>query len=147
MVIKFSFGASNVAQKLIKKNKPMSLSTSEIAARLIELCNEGKYEQAQRELYADDAESVEPDGAQGMTSVKGLDAIVEKGHQFTAMVEEFHGTSASEPVISNNFFAYHSVVDVTFKGMGRVPMSELAVYETRDGKIVKEQFFYTPRPM
>jgi hypothetical protein len=28
------------------------------------------------------------------------------------------------------------------KGAGRVKMDEVAVYEVRDGKIVKEQFFF-----
>ena len=30
----------------------------------------------------------------------------------------------------------------TYKGMGRQKMDEIAVYEVKDGKIVKEQFFY-----
>jgi limonene-1,2-epoxide hydrolase len=33
-------------------------------------------------------------------------------------------------------------MDVTMKGPGRVQMDEIAVYEVKDGKIVKEQFFY-----
>jgi hypothetical protein len=28
------------------------------------------------------------------------------------------------------------------KGMGRLNMDEIAVYEVKDGQIVKEQFFY-----
>ena len=38
------------------------MSTEAIAKRLVELCREGKYEQAQRELFAKDAVSVEPEG-------------------------------------------------------------------------------------
>jgi hypothetical protein len=33
-------------------------------------------------------------------------------------------------------------MDVTLKGAGRVNMDEIAVYEVKDGKITKEQFFY-----
>jgi hypothetical protein len=33
-------------------------------------------------------------------------------------------------------------MDVTMKGQGRSKMDEIAVYEVKDGKIVKEQFFY-----
>jgi hypothetical protein len=33
-------------------------------------------------------------------------------------------------------------MDVTMKGQGRMNMDEIAVYEVKDGKIVKEQFFY-----
>lgn len=38
------------------------MTTAEIARRLVELCKEAKYEQAQRELHSPDAESVEPTG-------------------------------------------------------------------------------------
>jgi limonene-1,2-epoxide hydrolase len=33
-------------------------------------------------------------------------------------------------------------MDVTMKGAGRINMEEIAVYEVKDGKIVKEQFFF-----
>ena len=34
------------------------------------------------------------------------------------------------------------LLDATFKGMGRQKIEEICVYETKDGKIVKEQFFF-----
>jgi len=49
-----------------------------IANRLHELCSQGKYEEAQRELYSEDALSVEPPHSQGLQSVKGLDGIIKK---------------------------------------------------------------------
>ena len=33
-------------------------------------------------------------------------------------------------------------LDATSKSMGRMKMDEIAVYEVKNGKIVKEQFFY-----
>jgi hypothetical protein len=33
-------------------------------------------------------------------------------------------------------------LDATMKGVGRTKMDEIALYEVKDGKIVKEQFFY-----
>jgi len=33
--------------------------------------------------------------------------------------------------------------DITFKKTGRKSMTELAVYEIEDGKIITEEFFYT----
>jgi hypothetical protein len=33
-------------------------------------------------------------------------------------------------------------MDVTYKGQGRSMMSEVCVYEVKDGKIVTETFFY-----
>ena len=39
------------------------MNTEQIAKRLVELCREGKDEQAQDELYADDAVSIEMEGS------------------------------------------------------------------------------------
>jgi hypothetical protein len=41
----------------------------------------------------------------GMTTVKGLDKIIEKGNQFQAMIEEFHGQQLSDPVVAGNYFS------------------------------------------
>jgi hypothetical protein len=58
------------------------------------------------------------------------------------MVEQIHGGSVSDPVIAGNHFAVAAVIDATMKGAERSAMSEIAVYEVKDGKIVKEQFIY-----
>lgn len=118
------------------------MTTKEIADRLVALCREGKYETAQKELYSKDAVSIEPEHSPGLQTVKGLDAIVEKGRQFQAMIEAVHSSTLTDAVIAGNVFAVAAVLDVTLKGMGRVPMEEVAVYEVKDGKVVKEQFFY-----
>ena len=119
------------------------MTTQDIANRLYELCKVGQYEQAQQELYADDAISIEPVGAPGPQSVKGRDEIVKKGEQFRDSIEEVHSASASEPIVAGNHFALTITIDATFKGMGRNLMEEVAVYEVKDGKVVKEQFFYS----
>ena len=46
------------------------------------------------------------------------------------------------PVIAGNHFAVAAVIDATMKGAPRSAMTEIAVYEVKDGKIVKEQFIY-----
>jgi|SRR5689334_671143 len=117
-------------------------TTQEIADRLVQLCREGKYEEAQTELFSDDAESIEPPHSPGLQSAKGLDAIKKKGENFQSMVEQIHGGSTGDPIVAGRFISVASALDATFKGMGRQKMEEIAVYETRDGKIVKEQFFY-----
>ncbi len=118
------------------------MTTKEIADRLADLCRQGKYETAQKELYSADAVSIEPEGSPGLQTVKGLDAIIEKGHQFQGMVEAVHSSTVSEPIIAGDTFAIAAVLDLTMTGMGRLTMEELAVYEVIDGKVVKEQFFY-----
>lgn len=122
------------------------MSTETIARRLVELCRQGKYEEAQDELYAEDAVSVEPEGLPpgSLGSVRGLAAIREKGRQFNARVEAVHGGSVSDPLVAGDWFSVVMTMDATFKGMGRASMQEICVYRVRGDKIVHEQFFYTP---
>ena len=116
--------------------------TQKIAARLTELCRKGEWETAQKELYADDAISIEPFASPAFEKeTKGLPAIIEKGHKFQEMVEEFHGLTISEPLIEGNTIAFTLNMDVTMKGRKRENMGELCVYQVKDGKIVSEQFF------
>ena len=118
------------------------MNTKEIASRLVALCREGEFEKAQKELFAKDAVSIEPVGAPGPQSVKGLEEIIKKGEEFRGSIEELHSASASGPIVAGNHFAITITLDATFKGMGRMTMDEVAVYEVKDGKVVKEQFFY-----
>ena len=118
------------------------MTTQEIANRMYELFKENKWAEAQQELFSDDAESIEPPGSPGLQSVKGKDAIKKKGDDFSNMIEEVHGGYTGEPIVAGNYIALAMGFDATMKGMGRQKMDEIAVYEVKDGKIVKEQFFY-----
>ncbi|GAB4017303.1 SnoaL-like domain-containing protein [Spirosoma koreense] len=118
------------------------MTTQEIADRLVVLCRENKFEQAQRELYAPDARSIEPEGSQGMQTVQGLDAIIQKGNQFQSMIQAWHGGSVSDVLVAGNHIALTISMDVTFKDGNRADMNELIVYTVRNGKIAQEQFFY-----
>jgi hypothetical protein len=118
------------------------MTIEQIANRLTELCRMGQYETAQKELYAQDATSTEPENSPGLQNVKGLEAIVAKGHQFQGMVEAVHSSTVSDPVIAGNYFSVGAVLDLTLKGMGRTAMTEVAVYKVADGKVVSEEFFY-----
>lgn len=117
-------------------------TTQEVANRLNELFKENKWEQAQQELFAENAVSIEPPGSKGLQSVEGLAAIKKKGDDFGAMVEEMHGGWCSEPLVGGSHISFAMGMDVTLKGAGRMKMEEIAVYEVKDGKVVKEQFFY-----
>ncbi|MBV8253297.1 MAG: nuclear transport factor 2 family protein [Chitinophaga sp.] len=118
------------------------MKTTEIANRLIELCNKGKFETAQKELFAADAISVEPYATPDFAKeTQGLQAIFEKGKKFDSMVEEYHSTKCSTPLVTENSFAITMTMDVTMKNKGRMKFSELCVYEIKEGKIAAERFF------
>ena len=118
------------------------MTTQEVANRFNELAQTGQWEQIQNELFADDAVSIEPKDSPGMRSAEGITAIREKGKQFGEMVEEMHGGYSTAPVVGGRFFSVAMGMDCTMKGMGRQKMDEIALYEVKDGKIVREQFFY-----
>jgi hypothetical protein len=121
--------------------KQYTMTVQEIANRLVELCRQNQYEAAQTELYAEDAESVEPAYSQ-TPYLKGLDAIREKGRYFQSSIEAVHGGYVGDPILAGNHFAVAMGMDITIKGMGRMTMDEIAVYQVKDGKIVKEQFIF-----
>lgn len=118
------------------------MTTQEVADRFNELSQQGKFKQIQEELYSEDAVSIEPASATWIQSVEGLDAIKQKGEAFENMVEETHSAYSKEPVVAGTHFSVAMGMDITMKGMGRSQMDEIAVYEVKDGKIVKEQFFF-----
>ena len=120
------------------------MTTQEVAAKFNELAQTGQYDKIQTDLYADNAVSIEPAHAAaiGMVNVESLEAIKQKGAAFNQMVEEMHGGYSTEPVVAGNHFSVAMGMDVTMKGAGRMKMDEIAVYEVKDGKIVKEQFFF-----
>jgi len=119
------------------------MTTQEVANRLVELCRKGQNAEAYQELFADHAVAIEPAGAPAERT-EGLAAILEKGKQFEESLEELHGSYISDPLVAENFFSVAMGMDVTMKGMGRINMNEVAVYEVNNGKIVREQFFFTP---
>jgi len=120
------------------------MTIDQIASRLVELCRRCEYDAAQKELYADDVVSVEPDGTPGNV-VRGRAALIEKNKMFHDTFA-VHGGSASDPVCADPFFSYAMSADVTDKRSGaRFTISEICVFEVRDGKIVREQFFYPPK--
>lgn len=121
------------------------MTTQEVANRLVELCNAGDYETCYKELYSPQCVSIEPKGAM-MERCEGLEAMAEKGKAWNEMMEEFHGSAIGEPIVADNHFSLTMMMDATFKGKGREKMNELCVYEVKDGKVVKEQFFYNVNP-
>ena len=118
------------------------MSTQEIATRLVDLVGKGEFETAQRELFAEDAVSIEPQATEAFAKeTKGLHAILEKGHKWESMVEKVHSCTASSPLVAGNAIAMRLAMDVTMKGRGRMQLSEICAYEVKDGKIASEQFF------
>ena len=114
------------------------------ANMMLNLQDPTQFERAYDELFAEDAENIEmPEMANGPTgNVKGLDAMRRKSAAWLAGVEQMHSMTVSEPLVAGNWFTVAMSLDVTFKARGRTAMEELCIYHVRNGRIVREQFFY-----
>ncbi len=118
------------------------MTTLQIANRLVEMCRDGKVEEAKEELFAPDIISIEPYEALLPKETKGMDAIRKKAELFVSHVEDFFGSEISEPVVAGDYFSFAWISDLQMKGEARKTNSELCVYKVKNGKIVSEQFFY-----
>ncbi len=117
------------------------MTTKEIADKLVSYCRQGKFDEAQKGLFSTDATSMEPEATpMAPKETKGLKAIIEKGRMFMSMVEKMHSMSVSDPIVATSSFACIMSLDAEMKGRGRTSITELCVYDVKDGKIVSEQF-------
>ncbi len=117
------------------------MNTQQVADRLVALCRQGEIQKAMEELYADSIVSNEP-ASSLVKSASGKKAVGEKGAQFASMIEQRHGGSFSDPIVAGRYFSVVMVLDATIKGMGRMTLEEICVYEVKEGRIVFEQFFF-----
>ncbi len=123
--------------------KTAVMTTREVADRLVSICRTGDFGKAINELYDKHVVSIEPEDAPSPQRVQGFDAVMNKTVEWGKGVEQVHSSKLSDPVVAGDHFAVALEVDVTMKGMGRINMDEICVYKVRDGKIVRDQFFYT----
>lgn len=120
------------------------MTTQQVANRLVELCRQGKNEQAIEELYGKDIVSVEPFGDESMPAeMRGIDAI--RGKTKWWMENHIvHSGKVSDPIVAGGHFAVAFHYDITAKAKNqRMQIEEIALYEVKNGKIVREQFFYS----
>jgi len=118
------------------------MTTKEVADKLVKMCRDGKVEEAKQELFAEDILSIEPLEGILPKETKGIKAIEKKAELFISMVEQFHGSTITDPVIAGDYFSLGWDTDIQMKDEQRKTNSEICVYKVKDGKIVSEQFFY-----
>jgi ketosteroid isomerase-like protein len=120
------------------------MNTLEIGKKLVELCREGKNEEAVNTLLADDVVSVEAGGPPGADPVtKGIAGVRGKGVWWREN-HDIHSAKVEGPWPNGDKFIVRFTYDVTFKPQSmRFTMEEAALYTVANGKIVKEEFFYT----
>lgn len=113
-------------------------NVAELDAKLNEMVLTGKAMDAFEELYADDVvmqENSDPPTA-------GKDANRKREVDFFSSIEEFHGAKLLASAVNEDVTFSEWEWDLTFKGMGRVRMSQVAVRRWRDGQVAGERFYY-----
>lgn len=114
----------------------------EVAARFHQLAQQEKWFEIQDELFAANVRSVEPPTAPHLQNAAGKAAVRKKAEDWVKRIEALHGSSTTAPVVGGNHFSVGRGLDITVKGLGRLKMDEVMLYEVKDGEIVLEQFFY-----
>ncbi|HKQ69782.1 MAG TPA: nuclear transport factor 2 family protein [Polyangiaceae bacterium] len=116
----------------------------EVGKKYVALCKEGKYDEIIELLFTKDAVSVEagaPPG--GEREAKGVDAIRGKG-KWWADNHVVHKSELTGPYPNDNRFAVRFVYDITHKpSQKRFTMDEIGLFTVENGKITREEFFYT----
>ena len=121
-------------------------NTMDVAKKLVAFCKAGKNLEAVETLYSPNVESSEVHGMPEFPQhMKGIDAVRKK-NQWWIDNHTIHGGDAMGPWPHGDRFIVHFKFDVTAKtgpmAGKRMQMDEAALYTVRDGKIVKEEFFY-----
>ena len=115
------------------------MSIQSVAARSVELCNQGKNFDVMRTMYAPDIVSVEGDGAE----TTGQGPVIKKSEIWQGN-NQIHSEKVRGPFFNGpSQFAVHFTFEVTPKSTGkRVTLEEVGVYTVKSDKITREQFFY-----
>ena len=111
----------------------------EIANRLRELVTEQRFVEAYQQLFAEDAESIDPLYT-GQSPLKGLTKLIDREKDFLSGTD-IHKISVSQPIVAGSYFTASLSMDFTMSGQDKMLIEELCVYKVKDGKIINQQFF------
>ncbi len=120
------------------------MTTMDIAKKLVELCKQGQNHQAIESLYAADVVSVEAGAPAGMSrEAKGLPAVLGKSKWWSEN-HTVHSVKHEGPWPHDDRFIVRFTYDITQKATGkRFTMDEVGLFTVANGKIVREEFFYS----
>lgn len=119
------------------------MTFEDVARELVAGCREGREAENLNKLYAEDAVSVEAaDMGQGRETV-GRDGIRGKHDWFASMYDQVSGETSDPMPHGDDRFAVIFDMKMRKRETGEIEeMRDIGVYTVKDGKIVREEFFY-----
>jgi predicted ester cyclase len=116
------------------------MATLDHVKELIALAGQGKFLEAIERFYAPDAsmqENLEPPRM-------GLAALLENERKVLAAVPDIRVERVESFVVDGDRSAIHWMFLYTDRSGRKIRLDEIAYQEWRDGKIIRERFFYDP---
>ncbi len=125
-----------------------SAVTTQIANRLCDLGNAGKFHEAMQELYAENArhvEAMETPGSPYKRVLEGKPALLKMSEHW-GKTTTVHGASVGKPLVNGDQFVCEMSIDCTSSegpmAGQRIDMKETCLYTVKNGKISEAKFFY-----
>ena len=120
------------------------MSVQTIAAKLMDLCSQGKHFEVMRTMYAPEMVSVEGDGKETV----GKDAVIHKSEVFQGN-NAITGQDLRGPFFcgdanakSGRFAVYTSITFTPKSGGATQTHAEVGLYTVKNDMITREEFFY-----
>lgn len=110
---------------------------AKLDAELNDMIRQGKALEAFEKFYSDDCVMMEND-----QPFAGKDANRKREQEFFGSIAEVHSAEIGPSAVGNDVSFCRQFFDCTFKDGRRMKMEEVAMREWRNGKVVKERFYY-----
>lgn len=114
---------------------------AQLDAELNDMIRQGKALEAFEKFYAEDVVMMENDQA-----FEGKDVNRKREQEFFGNIAEVHGAGITAAAVQGHTSFCEQFFDATFKDGKRMKLEEVAVRTWRDGKVVRERFYYKGAP-
>jgi len=120
------------------------MTTKEVAEKIVANSISGNFFANYSELYAEDVVKYEPQDSSisPERETKGLKTILEGAKSFHETIERVVSKEVSEPLVAGNYFTFRLCQEFELKDIGYFKLDELCLFKVRDGKIIREEYFY-----